>query len=69
MGVSVYLIEQWRHEVDDFATKSDFCLICLILTYILLLFTMINADKNGVLFMLNSENKAYDSKISAYHAF
>ena len=32
----MHLIEQWWNEVDLFAPKSDFCLICLILVHILL---------------------------------
>ena len=50
MGVLVHLMEQWSYEVDHFVMKSHFCLIFLILTFILLLFPIIYADKNFVLF-------------------
>ena len=36
IGVSLHVIEQWRYEVDLFALKSDFCIICFIHIYIML---------------------------------
>ena len=40
LGASVHLIEQWCYDIDLFAPKSDFCVICLILIYILQYYMM-----------------------------
>ena len=60
LGVSVHLIEQSCCEVDLFAFKSGFCVICLILIYILQYFMM---TTNVVIFYmyiyLKSENNTY----------
>ena len=36
----MHLIDQWRYDVYPFARKSDICVICVILIYILLYFKM-----------------------------
>ena len=48
------LIEQWHYEVDPFALKSEFCVICVLLIYILLYFIL---TKMLFYSMKNSENK------------
>ena len=48
------LIEQWHYEVDPFALKSEFCVICVLLIYILLYFIL---TKMLLYSMKNSENK------------
>ena len=40
LGVSVHVIEQRCYKVDLFALKSDICVTCLILIYILLYFIL-----------------------------
>ena len=40
LGASVHLIEQWSYDIDLFAPKSDFGVICLILIYILQYYMM-----------------------------
>ena len=60
LGASVHLIEQWCYDVDLFAPKSDFCVICLILIYILQYYMM---TLNVILLYINSENET-DSNMS-----
>ena len=48
------LNEQWRYEVDLFALKSDFCIICFIHIYIMLYFIM---TINVVLFYAKAKIK------------
>ena len=36
--------KQWRYEVDLFALKSDFCVICFILIYILLYYSIMTIN-------------------------
>ena len=50
LGVRVHRSDQWRYQVDLFALKCDFCVICFILIYILL-YSVITI--NGVLFYAN----------------
>ena len=53
LGVHVSLTEQWGYEVDRFALKFDFCVICL-LNYI---FTMYYDDNEKIILfysLLNS---------------
>ena len=53
----MHLTKQWRYDVDLFALESDFCIICLILIYLILYFIM---TINVVLFYASCFFLEYD---------